>query len=298
MNISYDYYKTFYYVAKYHSFSKAADALYASQPNITRTVKNLESALGCTLLVRSNRSVSLTPEGERLFRHVKIAVEHIQAGEEELSLENSLRSGAVSIGATENTLHYVLLPLLKTFREHYPGVNIKVTNHSTVQAVNALKNGLVDFAIVTSPVRLPASLKAVTVRTFHEAAVCSSAFLRPTEGNITLKELTGYPLICLGADTMTFEFYSQFFYENGAVLSPQIEVDTTDQILSMVNHDLGIGFVPEYFIRSPSVRKNLTLLKLTPEIPERTICLIKRTDQPLSIAAKTLEKMIVQSSEN
>lgn len=55
MNISYDYYRIFYYVAKYKSFTLAAQALLASQPNITRTVKCLETALGCTLFIRSNR---------------------------------------------------------------------------------------------------------------------------------------------------------------------------------------------------------------------------------------------------
>lgn len=296
MNISLDYYKIFYYVAKYRSFSKAANALYANQPNVTRTIKNLENALGCTLFVRSNRSVSLTPEGEKLFAHVRIAVEHIQAGEEELSLDKSLQSGIVSIGATENTLHYVLLPLLKNFREKHPGISIKVTNHSTIQAVDALKNGLVDFAVVTSPVRLPKSLKAVTIRSFEEIAVCSSAFSGLAGRKIGLRELTDYPLICLSSETMTFEFYSQFFYENGAVLAPNIEVSTTDQILSMVKNDLGIGFVPEYFIRNPSERINLHLLDLQPAIPKRTICLVKRTDRSLSIAAKELEKMILLSS--
>ena len=65
MNIPYDYYKTFYYVALYRSFTKAAEIMLANQPNVTRTIKNLEMLLGCRLFVRSNRSVSLTPEGEK-----------------------------------------------------------------------------------------------------------------------------------------------------------------------------------------------------------------------------------------
>ena len=101
MIVSYDAYRVFYTVARFGSFTKAASVLLASQPNLTRTIRNLESALGCTLFVRSNRGVSLTPEGEKLFARVSVACEQIQAGEEELASDRSLQSGVVSIGASE-----------------------------------------------------------------------------------------------------------------------------------------------------------------------------------------------------
>ena len=72
--ISYDSYRVFYYVSKCRSFTQAARQLLTSQPNITRTIRNLESVLGCTLFLRSNHGVSLTPEGARLYEHVAAAV--------------------------------------------------------------------------------------------------------------------------------------------------------------------------------------------------------------------------------
>ena len=80
--IHYELYRAFYYVGKYRSFTHAAAALLTSQPNVTRAIKGLEAALGCTLFLRSNRGVSLTPEGEALFNHVSAAVEQLQAGED------------------------------------------------------------------------------------------------------------------------------------------------------------------------------------------------------------------------
>ena len=59
MNISYDHYKIFYYVVRYGSFTRAANALTSNQPNITRAVSILESQLGCTLFIRTNRGVKL-----------------------------------------------------------------------------------------------------------------------------------------------------------------------------------------------------------------------------------------------
>ena len=85
MNISYDSYRVFYYVAKYHSFTQAAVVLMNNQPNVTRTIKNLEQALGCKLFIRSSRGAQLTPEGEQLYAHISLAFAQIQSGEEELA---------------------------------------------------------------------------------------------------------------------------------------------------------------------------------------------------------------------
>ncbi len=150
MYISFEYYRIFYYVAKYGSISQAAEALMNNQPNISRTIKNLESELNCTLFVRSRKGVELTPEGEKLYSHVAAAVEQIQYGEEELCLERTLAKGVVTIGASEIALRCYLLPVLKNFRQKYPGVRIRVFNHSTPQAISALKHGLVDLGVVTT----------------------------------------------------------------------------------------------------------------------------------------------------
>ena len=92
-----DYYRIFYYVAQYQSFSKAAEILGNNQPNLSRCMNLLESELGCKLLVRTNRGVSLTPEGQRLFEHVAIANEQLMLGEQEILKDKSLESGLVTI---------------------------------------------------------------------------------------------------------------------------------------------------------------------------------------------------------
>ena len=74
MDITYDYYRIFYYVTTYKSFSKAAKVLGSNQPNITHFMNNLENQLGCRLFVRSNRGVTLTQEGELLYQHVRMLI--------------------------------------------------------------------------------------------------------------------------------------------------------------------------------------------------------------------------------
>ena len=73
---------------------------------------------------------------------------------------------------------------------------------------------------------------------------------------------------------------------------PDIEAATADQILPMVRSDLGIGFVPEEFLEGNT---DVARIDLAEKIPLRSICMIKRKEQPLSVAAKELEKLILDS---
>lgn len=292
MYISYDYYRIFYYVAKYGNFTQAAEALMNNQPNITRTIKNLESELGCTLFIRSNRGVTLTPEGERLYIHISAAMEHIQAGEEEISLERTLQKGLVMIGASEIALRCFLLPVLKDFRQKHPGVHLRVFNHSTPQAISALKSGLIDIAVVTTPLGDLSGLSCTEIKKIREIAVCGIAFPELIDRKVSLSELKEYPIISLGEKTKTYEMYSEWFSANGCKFSPEIEAATADQILPMVLNDLGIGFVPKEFLEEYNSNQNIKQISLQNEIPQRSICLIKRTAQALNIAAKELQSMV------
>ena len=106
MEITYDYYRIFYYVAKYKSFSKAATILMGSQPNISRFMSNLESQLGCKLFIRSNRGVTLTLEGQKLYHHVSIAFQHLQAAELELAQDRSLEHGILTLAPVRSRSTY------------------------------------------------------------------------------------------------------------------------------------------------------------------------------------------------
>lgn len=294
MDVSYEYYRVFYYVAQCGSITQAAKTLTSNQPNVTRIIKTLEQNLGCTLLARSHNGVVLTPEGEKLYAHVKIAVENIMAGEEELVRSKKLQKGIVSIAASEVALHCCLLPVLKVYREVYPGVRIRVFNNSSPQAIETLKSGLADLAIVTMPKNLPKTLRSRGITEVQEIPVVGTAFGFLREKSLTLEELAQYPLVGLGSRTATFDFYSGIFSEHGLKFLPDIEAATADQILPMVKSGLGIGFVPESFAQDDILSGNIFPVRLEPLVPKRAICLLKQEHQVLSIAAKELERMILK----
>lgn len=108
---------------------------------------------------------------------------------------------------------------------------------------------------------------------------------------ISLWELKNYPLICLGRETMTFQFYNQLFLSYGLELSPDTEVATTDQILPLVRHELGLAFVPKAMARESIMEREIV------QIPKRDICMVLDNQHPLSAAARQLKNMILQAVE-
>ena len=98
-----DYYRIFYYVARYKSFSKAAQILGNNQPNITRYINLLEHELGCSLCVRTHKGISLTPEGQLLYEHVEAAMYQLKNAQDARKKKQSLESGTITIELV--TLH-------------------------------------------------------------------------------------------------------------------------------------------------------------------------------------------------
>ena len=295
MYVDWEYYKIFYYVAKYQNFTKAARVLGNNQPNITHMMNKLENQLHCVLFIRSNRGVTLTPEGETLYARIASAAVQIQDAEEELSASATLAHGAIGISATETALNIYLAERLREFHAQHPGIRLCISNHSTPQAVQAVKNGEVDFAVVTTPAEVDNELKMVPLMPFKEILVGGQTFAAPAERTLSLRELADYPLIMLGSESMSRKFYRQFFLEHNAELKPDIEAATTDQMLTLVRSELGLAFVPEPMARGNLARGRIVQLNLRESIPPRSVCLVYDRRRPLNTAAREFQKHLPDS---
>ena len=295
MYVDWEYYKIFYYVAKYQNFTRAARVLGSNQPNITHSMNRLESQLNCVLFIRSNRGVTLTPEGEMLYSRIASAAVQIQEAEEELSASATLEHGSISIIATETALNIYLSEKLREFHTDYPGIRLRISNHSTPQAVQAVRNGEVDFAIVPTPAEVEQGLKIIELKSFYEVLVGGKTFTALASQNLSLKELEKYPLISLSDESMTRSFYRQFFLDHDAVLRPDTEAATTDQMLTLVKSELGLAFVPEPMAREPLGRGEIVQLHLQELIPSRSVCLVYDHHRPLNTAARKFQQMLTKA---
>ena len=283
-------------LAKYRSFSQAAAALYSNQPNVTRMIRKLESELGCALFFRSPQGVRLTPEGEKLYTHIAVAFESIEAGEEEVLSDQSLQSGIVHIAASSLALRTRLLQVLARYRRAYPHVRICLTNHSASHGLAAVQNGLADFAILAEGASVPDSLTAQKIDEIQEIPICGPAFLELTEEPVSLKRLADYPIISLTEGTSSHDFYAELFLRHGLSFSPDVEVETTAQVPPVVQSDLGVGFVPREMLYGTPEASGIYPITLEEPIPARSVFLFQRKTQPLSIAAKKLRQMLLEDA--
>ena len=296
MNTNFENYRTFYFVAKYGNITAAAEALYSEQPNVTRAIKNLERDLGCVLFTRSNKGVTLTPEGEMLYRRVAIAYEQIAAAEEELSRHNGFEEGLLRIGVSETALHEVLLSALVRYHALYPKIKFSLVNLTNTQAIGAVKNQAVDFVLISTPFSLDKSLKSVPIKRFQDIVVCGERYRYLTGEKVSFRELTGLCIVSVNKTTNTYEYYRTLFRRYGLEFAPEIEVSTSNQILPIVKNNLGIGFIPASFAENKIANGEVFRLETEEEITPREVCLIKRADFSLSVAAKEFERLLKNSS--
>lgn len=295
MDINYEYYKIFYYVARYKNLTRAAKFLHNNQPNVSRTIKLLEHELGCELIIRSNRGISLTPEGTQLYSHIKFAVEQIQTAENELMRSVELDQGSISISGSETALQ-TFFPVLNHFRRKYPSIRIQILNNSTLRSIDAVKNGLIDFALAASPVDIEKPAIAYRLREFRDILACGYAYEFLKEKKISLKELTKYPFVCLGNQTTMYSFYEKVFYDYNIILEPDTVASTTAQLVPMIKFNLGIGFVPEIFAEDALEKGDIFQIYLKEPIPKRQIYLVENENRPLNFAAKELKKLLIMCS--
>ena len=113
MNINFEYYKIFYNVAKNKNITKTANELMISQPAISKSIKNLEEQIGCTLFIRNKAGVSLTEEGKVLYEEIKNAINIIDNAEEKIDEMINLESGTLNIGINNTLTQKYLLPYIK-----------------------------------------------------------------------------------------------------------------------------------------------------------------------------------------
>ena len=197
-------------------------------------------------------------------------------------------------GVSENALRIMLLSKLEAFHNHYPHVRLKISNHSTPQAIASLESGLVDFAIVTTPLSVQKQFQKISLGSFREILIAGPKYKEPASRICSLEELTDYPFVSLENNTSTRDLHIQYFSSHGLPFRPDLEVTSTDQCLALIQHNLGIGFYPEKLAEEPLKRGEILQIHLKESLPARQICLVQNASRPQSIAAQKLIETLIR----
>ena len=292
MDINYELYKVFYYVAKTLSFSEASKQLYISQSAVSQSIKSLETKLNQHLFVRSTKRVKLTAEGEMLFKHIEPAINLIIRGENQILDANTLNGGQLRIGASDTICRYYLVPYLKEFHANFPNVHIKVTNQTSARCVDLLDNGQVDLIVTNSPnPRMNTVSNVRQVKEFKDIFIAGIDHFSHLRGkSLRLEELLGYPLLMLDKISMTSEFLHSLFQQKQLDLVPEIELSSNDLLIDLARIGLGIAFVPDFCI--PKDDPDLFILELTESLPTRQMVVAYNESLPVSQAARQFMELL------
>ena len=285
LDINFELYKVFYYVATTLSVSEASKRLYISQSAVSQSIKLLEKRLNQSLFVRSTKKVSLTPEGEVLLHHIQPAVNLIMRGESQLLEVNSLEGGQLRIGASDTLCRYFLVPYLNRFHHLYPHVHLKVTNRSSQACCDLLSHGQVELIITNYPNPPLFGLSTVTtLKPFRDVFLANRKFFPCPENPLSLADLSTYPLLMLDRKSVSGQSLVHLFRQNHLELMPEIELNSNDLLVDLARIGLGVAYIPEYCV--PADDPDLYCIPMQNEIPERKIVTAYSEDSPLSAAAK------------
>lgn len=277
-------YYVFYTVAHYKNFSRAAEALFISQPAISKSVKSLESTLGLKLFVRESRGVSLTPEGKLLYTQLEKAFSALQDGEDLVHKLKNIEAGELRLGISTTLGTHFLIPLLSKFSQKYPKLQLHITNASTLDTLDLASKNLVDLAFVSSFTPLE-NLNFTPLASIHDTFVCSPAYYAQIKGLSTKELCSAAQFMLLSNKSVTRHFLSDYFSTHNLAITPHVEAGNMDFLIACAKADLGITSVVREFVTEELKNGSLVEVQIAKNIPPRSIGFAYSSKLPLSIAS-------------
>ena len=238
--------EVFVHVARLKSFSKAADALYLTQPTISAHISSLENELGTKLVIRSTKEIQLTTTGSILLGYATQILGLCERAEQEVKTASSDIQGALSVAASTVPSQYLLPRILPSLRKRYPKVFFQIYQGDTNQVAQRVFENGAELGIIGSPVQ-----KAGCVCTpfFSERMVIATPNTQEyqeLDGVMTAQALRSSPFLVREPGSGTRRRGEEFLRGIGIdprdlVLAAQLQ--STESILQGVKNGLGIAIV-------------------------------------------------------
>lgn len=231
--------RAFHYVAVCGGFSRAAEALFLTQPAISDQVRKLEEEYDVLLFNRHKKQVTLTRQGERLLEITNRMFDTEQQALDLLSESRALRAGTLRIVA--DSAHH-LLHILARFRARYPGVRINVRVGNTENVITSLFAYEADIGVLGE---IPEGREFDMLKLNSSPIIAFVAQDHPLTGigKITLAELANHPLVFRERGSKTRHKLETLAAAEGVDLKPAIEAEGREAVREIVASGAGVGFV-------------------------------------------------------
>lgn len=297
MNINYELYRVFYYVANLGNISLASNKLNISQPAVSKAIKNLEDQLGGKLFIRTRRGVKLTSEGEEFYYYISQAIEYIKSAENRFNELTNLETGIIKIGINTTLTKEFLSPYLKIFHNNYPKIEIKIITGITSELISHLRNGLIDILILNVTDETDFNdIEIKKVKKIQDCFVVGNKYFNLLDKKLSLKDLNNYPLILQNNGTNARDFLNKITNKYDVVLTPNMELASFSLVVEFTKIGYGIGYITKEFIQKELETKELAELKIIENIPNRYIGVAISKKHMPNFAAKKLIEIINKTS--
>lgn len=284
--------ESFVEVARRANVSRAAEALFLTQPAITARLKALESGLGVELFVRSHRGMKLTDAGRAFLPYAERAIASFDEGRQLLTNLRDGATGVLVIGAAPAVSTYVLPALLRDFRTAYPNVRLGVRTGHTEEVLEMVLRGEAHIGI-GRPIRHP-EIELIDVLEDEMLLVVSARHRFASRGKVRMDELAEERLILFDRTSSYHELTSSLFRQAGIVPASTLELDNVEAAKKMVQQGLGVALLPRMALASELKTRSLRPVKLlgAPTV-KRPIVALRRKDAgaPLGPVAGFLETL-------
>src|SRR6266403_2328617 len=270
-------------VADHGSFTRAAAALHVSQPALSQQVRELEERMGVQLLDRSGRTVRPTDVGEAYLRHVRRALDELEVGGRAIRDVQDLSSGALRLGFTPSFAIYLLGPLIRRYRDRFPGIVLTITEMAQEEMERAVSTDVVDVGLAFSDVLaqdvewlpLHAERLSLIVGQEHPAAT--------GDREMDTAALAAESLALLGPTFATRVTVDRYLRRHGVQPLVAVEANSIAAIVEIVRVARLATILPESVAEEQA---GLSVVRLTPAIGSRRVALLQRRGGYRSAAAR------------
>jgi DNA-binding transcriptional LysR family regulator len=283
--------RAFCQTARLGSVSRAAEALYVSQPAITLQLQALERELGVKLLERSGRRLVPTREGDALYALARPLVEGIDALDGAFQEQlRGLDAGELDVAAGSSTILYLLPGIVDAFRQRQPGVRLRLHNVTGASGLDLLRSDAVDLA-VGSMLDVPADLSYAPVYRFEPMLITPLDHPLAHKPELKLEDLSPYGFILPPQRLTTYRMVDLVFQRNRVPYTVALEVGGWEVIKQYVAMGLGISIVTAICLTDAD-RTRVAARSLAQYFPSRSYGVVVRRSRHLSPQARAFVELI------
>ncbi|WP_434990478.1 LysR family transcriptional regulator [Xanthomonas melonis] len=273
------------------SVSRAAEALFVSQPAVTQQLQALERDLGVALFERSGRRLAPSREGQLLYDMVLPLVENLDGLEASFREKvRGLDAGELTIAANSSTILYLLPRIVENFRARHPDVRLTLHNAISADGTDLLREDAVDLA-VGSMLDVPADLSYAPVYRFEQLLITPPDHPLARKASVSLQDLSPFPLILPPRRQVTYRLVDLIFQQARVPYTVALEVGGWEVIKQYVAMGMGISIVTAICLTDAD-RDRLATRSLKDFFPTRSYGVVVRKGKYLSPQARAFIELI------